>query len=193
MSELDTQTWSFGSGTKLSSLSNRWPCRVLFPTREYVSGEHAFHGEKYTQLGQLCADPDRAKQLLDYAAQFVGDTLTIDDAHRAGSHPAFPLTPEERAMWSELSLDVQSDICRWKAEHCREVQQDLFLSGFKTLVHLNTRGGKRAHGFWHGEARVHPVSGNVHVIGRNMLGYIWMDIRADRLAAIEWADERYAY
>ena len=165
MSEIHTQT----GRTKLVSLSNRWPCRVVCQTREYVSGEHAFHGEKYFRLAQLSTDPVRAKHLLEQAALFVGDALSGDDAHLAGKR--FPLTPEERALWSEMSNDVQTDICRWKAVHCREVQEELFLSGTKTLVHLNKRRSAQASG--------------------NILGYIWMDVRADRVALLEWGAETY--
>jgi predicted NAD-dependent protein-ADP-ribosyltransferase YbiA (DUF1768 family) len=180
MSEIHTQT----GRTKLASLSNRWPCRVICQTREYVSGEHAFHGEKYFRLAQLSADTGRAKQLLEQAALFVGDNNTQTLAHTGGGSASFRLTKLERAAWSEISVYVQTEICRWKAAHCREVQEDLFVSGNRILVHL-PKGTKP--GFWDGV----PVSGNIQVIGGNMLGYIWMDVRADRMAALDWAAEKY--
>jgi len=185
MSEIHTQP----GRTKLASLSNRWPCRVVVQTREYASGEHAFHGEKYFRLAQLCPDPLRAKLLFEQAALFIGDALSMDDAHTAGKR--FRLTPEERALWSEMSNDVQTDICRWKAAHSREVQEELFLSGTKTLVHLNKRRSARASSIWDGKVRVCPVSGDIRVVGGNMLGYIWMDVRSDRVALLEWGAETY--
>ena len=204
MSDLHTQTVSFGIGKKLSSLSNRWPCRVVVQTREYVSGEHALHGEKYTRLGNMSSDPVRSKQLLEYAALFTGDALSGDalsgnalsgdalsgdalsgDALSGDArNRLLPLTRKERTMWSALSVYVQTDICRWKAAHCREVQEDLFVSGTKTLVHLPKSGSH----FCDGKV---GVSGDIRVIDGNMLGYIWMDVRADRVALLEWAAERY--
>ena len=197
MSEIHTQT----GRTKLASLSNRWPCRVVCQTREYASGEHAFHGEKYFRLAQLSADTGRAKHLLEQAALFVGDNNTLTLAHTGGGSASFRLTKLERAAWSEISVYVQTEICRWKAAHCREVQEDLFVSGNRILVHLpirrsrvgsksGTKSGSKPD-FWEGKARVHPVSGNIQVIGGNMLGYIWMDVRADRMAALDWAADKY--
>ena len=186
MSSIEQKTCSFG-GTKLVSLANRWPCRVVCQTREYASGEHAFHGEKYFRLAQMCADPERAKQLLGQAALFVGDNNTQTLAH-AGGFASFRLTKPERAAWSEMSVDVQTEICQWKAAHYREVQEDLFVSGNRILVHLPKKGTKGSKpGFWDGL----PVSGNKPVIGGNMLGYIWMDVRADRMAALDWAADKY--
>jgi predicted NAD-dependent protein-ADP-ribosyltransferase YbiA (DUF1768 family) len=42
---------NFFSGKDASrSLSNFWECVVVLDGREYESGEHAFHGEKYARI-----------------------------------------------------------------------------------------------------------------------------------------------
>ena len=39
--------------------------------RKYESGEHGFHGEKYTRLGELCNNENRKHELLEYGKTFM--------------------------------------------------------------------------------------------------------------------------
>lgn len=40
----------FSGKDAVRSLSNLWECVVVLDGREYESGEHAFHGEKYARI-----------------------------------------------------------------------------------------------------------------------------------------------
>lgn len=61
------------------SLSNFWESDIIISCekekteeeRIYESGEHCFHGEKYTRLGELCKDENRKTLLLDYGSKFL--------------------------------------------------------------------------------------------------------------------------
>jgi predicted NAD-dependent protein-ADP-ribosyltransferase YbiA (DUF1768 family) len=63
---------NFFSGKKaFRSLSNFWENEVVINGRVYQSGEHAFHGEKFIQLGVFIEDQIRAARLMDYGATFL--------------------------------------------------------------------------------------------------------------------------
>ena len=53
------------------SLSNFWECQVIVGSREYDSGEHCFHGEKFIRIGELCTDEVRKQVLLEYSHKFL--------------------------------------------------------------------------------------------------------------------------
>ena len=119
--EIDNSTITFFSGKKeFRSLSNFWEKDVIVTThvsthvntdtREYESGEHCFHGEKYIRLGRLSEDLKKSK-----------NKILI--------HPALR-TSEEK---------VKSRI-------------------------------------WEGKAII--KDGHIHILGKNRLGSIWMEVRS---------------
>ena len=58
-----------------NSLSNFYEYDVIIinndELREYESGEHCFHGEKYIRLSKLCNDANRKDELLNYGKRFI--------------------------------------------------------------------------------------------------------------------------
>jgi predicted NAD-dependent protein-ADP-ribosyltransferase YbiA (DUF1768 family) len=63
---LDNGIVNFYSGKKeYNSLSNFWKGDVVVSGVEYESGEHCFHGQKYTIIGQHCMDETRKLELLE--------------------------------------------------------------------------------------------------------------------------------
>jgi len=108
----------FFSGKKeFRSPSNFWEREVVLDGHTYKSGEHAFHGEKYRLLSELC-EPERKQQLFEYSQIFLKPSLYKTGAavKRMGGKKGMPLSPEELSKWYILILEVQRNICRWKLE-----------------------------------------------------------------------------
>ena len=73
---LDNGIVNFYSGKKeYRSLSNFWEGDVAINEVEYESGEHCFHGQKYTTIGQYCNDETRKLELLEYGKTFSKPSL----------------------------------------------------------------------------------------------------------------------
>jgi predicted NAD-dependent protein-ADP-ribosyltransferase YbiA (DUF1768 family) len=90
----------------------------------------------------------------------------------------FILTPEELEMWKETSIDVQREICKYKYDNYEEVKAVLCESN-KILVHPAMRASEEEvkKKMWEGKAVV--VDGKIEVIGQNMLGNMWMELRLE--------------
>jgi predicted NAD-dependent protein-ADP-ribosyltransferase YbiA (DUF1768 family) len=173
----------FSGKDAFRSLSNFWECVVVLDGREYESGEHAFHGEKYTRIGELTADVARRRILLEYGRTFLRPSQykTAAVAKRMGGKGGLELSGVELQTWGALSLDVQFAICQWKAGRYETVREDLLRSAGKILVHPAMRCSEAklasASRTWEGRAVVQD--GRVVVLGRNALGRMWMQIRDD--------------
>ena len=181
---IDSSVITFFSGKKeFRSLSNFWEYPVIVgdkkDKREYESGEHCFHGEKYIRVGRLSQDPIRKKELIRYGLTFIKPSKykTTADAKKKGGKSGLMLTSEELDNWSILSIHVQYDISKYKFDTYPEVKDDLINSKDKILVHpaLRMNEEKVASRTWEGKAIV--KEGVIEIIGKNMLGYTWMEIR----------------
>lgn len=172
MASKDTIT--FFSGKKaFRSLSNFWENDVVIDGRVYESGEHAFHGEKFFRLG--LSGTDRALVLMDYAAKFIKPSgYTPAMAKKMGGKKGLLLTEEEQWQWSKISPEVQKEICEYKLIY-EEVKQDLLQSKGKLLVHPALRCSHPEKCIWEGKATV--VDGKTVILGKNLLGQIWMELR----------------
>jgi predicted NAD-dependent protein-ADP-ribosyltransferase YbiA (DUF1768 family) len=176
---LENGVVNFFSGKKeFRSLSNFWEQEVVLEGRIYESGEHCFHGEKYIRLSELCED-ERKKKLFDYGQTFLKPSPYKTGAmvKKMGGKKGLMLIPNELNLWSSISIEVQIGICKWKIENDEEVRQDLLKSKDKILVHpaLRCSAEKLKERIWEGKGTV--VDGQIVVLGRNLLGQIWMDLR----------------
>ena len=163
---------NFFSGKKaFRSLSNFWENDVVIDGRVYQSGEHAFHGEKFIKLGIFIDDQIRAAQLMDYGATFLKPSAYSPAmAKKMGGKNGLRLNEEELWRWSKMSEGVQRDICLFKLSY-NEVRQDLIQSKGKLLIHPAMRCRHPERCIWEGKY----VDGTV--IGKNLLGKIWMEVR----------------
>ena len=177
---------NFFSGKKeYRSLSNFWENDVAIVCngiiRVYESGEHCFHGEKYFRLGSLCEDEFRKNALLAYGQKFVKTSssyLTCAQAKKMGGKRGFLLNNAELQTWDHVSIQVQREICRWKLENYLEVRSDLAKSCDKILVHTALRCSEERlekTRVWEGKGVV--IDGKIRILGKNMLGKLWMDLR----------------
>jgi predicted NAD-dependent protein-ADP-ribosyltransferase YbiA (DUF1768 family) len=148
--------------------------------RIYESGEHCFHGEKYIRLGELCEDETRKKVLLDYGSTFMKPSQykTGTVAKKMGGKKGLLLNGIELKLWTAISIEVQHQICMWKVNNYEEVRNDLMKSGNKILIHPAMRCSQEIlenYRTWEGKGIV--VDGKIVVLGKNLLGNIWMEYR----------------
>jgi predicted NAD-dependent protein-ADP-ribosyltransferase YbiA (DUF1768 family) len=169
----------FGKKEEYRSLSNFSVFEVVIRGVIYESGEHAYHGEKFKVLGEICEDVKRKEELLSYSVKFMKPSLFGfgSDVKSKGGKKVFKLTDVEDRLWKEVGIEVQREICRFKYENYEVVRADLVKSGVKLLVHPAMRCGeeKVKSKLWEGRGIV--VDGKIEVIGRNMLGNLWMELR----------------
>ena len=165
--------WS--KGKKGRALSNFAELSVVIDGREYKTGEHAFHGNKYFTSAQLYDDKKKRKQkLLDYANKFVGDDTefqTALDAKKGGSKTKFRLKDNEIEAWKDNSIETQKIINKYKYETYPEVRQVLEKYSDHILLHQDNRAKEDT--IW--GARI--VDGVM--IGQNLLGKMWEETRKE--------------
>ena len=162
-------------------LSNFWESDIVMgeENREYESGEHCFHGEKYIRLGKLCEDENRKRILIEYGGKFLKPSVYKGGnvVKKMGGKKGLLLSNVELGLWNDISVEVQNEICKYKKEKYEEVRGDLIKSKGKFLIHPALRcseeGLKKK--IWEGKGVV--VDGKIDILGKNRLGNIWMLIR----------------
>ena len=178
---------NFFSGKKeYRSLSNFWENDIIITDKEdkdkkriYESGEHCFHGEKYIRIGNICKDETRKKTLLNYGSTFMKSSLYKSGAiaKQMGGKKGLLLNNIELKLWASISIDVQHEICSWKANNYEEVKKDLLKSENKILIHpaMRCSQDKLDNRIWEGKGVV--IDGKIVILGKNLLGNIWMEYR----------------
>jgi len=165
------------------SLSNFWECKVVIKDgdtiREYDSGESCFQGEKFIRVSKFCKDETRKRLLVEYGSIFLKGVCEKDSIAVKKMGRKFILDKNELDLWSILSIDVQNEICKYKYDNYVEVRDDLVKGKDKVLIHpaMRISEEKLQSRLWEGKGVV--VDGKIEVIGRNMLGNLWMKIRDD--------------
>jgi len=169
----------FGKKNDYKSLSNFSELEAFIDGFEYDSGEHCIQGEKYRFLGNVCEDVKRKELLLSYSEKFrKGSEFGFGAAvKRMGGKHGIKLTDAETALWQTACVDIQRKICEYKFDNYEIVRDDLFKSRGKLLVHpaMRCSDEKVLGKIWCGRAKV--VDGKVVVIGQNILGVLWMELR----------------
>ena len=156
---------------------------VLDDERRYGSGEAAFHGSKYMKVGDTTNEPNRKQELYEYAKKFeLGQEFSslpeneIKKRGGKGKH-GMKLGLNEIKKWEEACLDVQREICKYKYENDDDVRRVLNSTTGKVLIHpaMRCNREKVKNRLWEGRGEI--CDGNLVVLGGNMLGNIWMEIR----------------
>ena len=164
-------------------LSNFYEGVIVLEERTYGSGEAAFHGSKYMKVGDTTDDPNRKQELYEYAKKFeLGQEFSslpeneIKKRGGKGKH-GMKLGVNEIKKWEELCLDVQREICKYKYENDDDVRRVLNSTTGKVLIHpaMRCNREKVKSRLWEGRGEI--CDGNLVVLGGNMLGNIWMEIR----------------
>lgn len=190
---VSSKTESFWSKKKhLKELSNFYVAKVdLGSGRIYTSGEAAFHGAKF-RIAAISQTPGSARraELMAYGRKFEDDCdfegLTPAQMKSKGGKSkknGLELDASELAIWSANCMEVQRQICQYKFDNDEAVRSSLISSGQKILVHLANRTPleKVPSCFWEGKAVLKDDGITVDVLGGNVLGKIWMEIREEAL------------
>lgn len=160
-------------------LSNFWNCIVKIQdeeVREYDSGECCFHGEKFIRIGKH-SNGNRKKELLDYGKKFLKGKCDLNGNVVKKMGKQLVLTKEELKFWDSECINVQTEICNYKYDHYEEVRTELCKTKDKILIHpaMRVKEEKVKDLLWHGKGIV--VKGKIKVLGKNMLGELWMKVR----------------
>jgi ribA/ribD-fused uncharacterized protein len=163
----------FSKKAEFNSLSNFHIGEVVVEGRRYPHGEAAFHGEKFLLFGKV-----------EYAQQFQNRDITPQEAKRRGGAKGLPLSEAQLSTWTDISPQVQRVICFYKFIHDKQVRDDLLRSGNRILLHQASRTSreKMPSRFWEGSAYLND-DGTIEILGQNMLGNIWMELRDRYLSA----------
>jgi len=162
-------------------LSNFWECNIRFDDelgiREYDSGECCFHGEKFFRISKYCQNENRKIELLEYSNKFLSGKCQTNGNIVKKMGRQFILTKEELEIWYKESINVQTEICKYKFNNYDDVRNELLASKGKILVHpaMRCKEEKVKERLWEGKGII--VDGKIEVLGMNMLGYLWMKLR----------------
>lgn len=185
MTSIDSFVFNFFDKKKEGrELSNFWEGKVVVDGREYNSGESAFHGSKYLELSLRVDDEKRKAKLRAYGKKFeVGEEFGAMSGamiKKKGGKTGLRLTEDELGIWTVVSVDVQRLICKYKFDTYEEVKKVLLGTGDKVLVHPAMRCSeeKVSERWWEGRGKL--VDGKVVVLGNNILGKLWMELRDDK-------------
>eukprot|EP00040_Diaphanoeca_grandis_P044666 m.13188 g.13188 ORF g.13188 m.13188 type:complete len:231 (+) comp9621_c0_seq1:158-850(+) len=169
----------YSKSTEGKPLSNFAELKVIVNGHEYLTGEHAFHGEKYYMASDFTCPPDlnRKEQLLQHAKKFQGDNAHLRTplaAKKAGGKSKLGLELEQPELhqWNETgSGRIQELICKYKYDHHQAVRD--VLTSYPTHVLLHQENRANQYTIWGG--RIDKKTSTM--IGQNKLGDAWMKIR----------------
>jgi len=156
-------------------LGNSWGS-ITLRGLAFQNGEQALSGLKYLLLSQHTTDPERKELLEIFSQTFVLNGLTPDLIR--GGRRSITLTREELLFWETASIDIQREICAQKYQQYPEIRE--ILKNFDVFVYISSASNNTyisdedfADRIWDGRI----VDGEI--IGKNMLGEIWMKIRTE--------------
>lgn len=158
--KLDTDTHVFFYEQDFYVLSNFSAFCIHWRGKPFFTSEHAYHWSRFDL-------PEGRGILLQDCVQ-----------RAASAHDAFKFAQDnkskQRKDWDTIKVDVMRDILREKAAQHEYVARKLEATGDRELVEDSWRDD-----FW---------GWGEHRNGRNMLGKLWMEVRAERRAPPRRAD-----
>ena len=174
--------YNFSSKRKDDSrcLSNFHMGTVQIGSSEYLSGEHGFHGEKFRRIAGRVTGEKRKRELIEYATQFLKDgefgRSSALEAKRKGGKNGMCLSQSEQEIWDDEKMAVQTEICSYKFAHEKKIRDCLAELRGKILIHpTRVSDAKVAKCVWEGRGKM--VDGKAVIIGGNVLGNLWMELR----------------
>jgi len=160
---LDNETQVFFYEQDFYVLSNFSAFRIQWRGRDFDTSEAAYHWERFA-TGQEGQSPAIGAQ-----AWLIADNIRF----AASAHEAFKLAQENKSFqrrdWDTVKIGVMRDILRAKTIQHEYVRRKLLATGERTLIENSWRDN-----FW---------GWGPYREGQNMLGKLWMEIRAELLAS----------
>ena len=170
-------------------LSNFYPSLVKIKDdvviREYNSGESAFHGMKYIEISKQIHCINRKTELFNYGMKFEVNgeygKLSGADVKKKGGKKGLLLKENELNVWKDRGEEIQRKICNYKYQHLKEVRECLEKNKDKILIHpiMRINNDKLKFCVWEGRGVIE--NGEFKVLGKNLLGNIWMQIRDENI------------
>lgn len=137
-------------------LSNFSAFMVRWKGRDFATSEHVYHWEKFQGVESIEA---HAALMSCLFARSAHDVFKIAEKFRAHRRPD----------WDDVKVDIMRGIIRAKADQQEYVRRKLLSTGDRELVENSWRDD-----FWGWGERKD---------GLNMLGKLWMEVRAEIRAA----------
>lgn len=134
-------------------LSNFSAFELRWKGHYFMTSEHAYHWEKFAHN----------------EAWNAAGSIAIQVRNATSAHDAFKIAEagksRRRADWDDVKVDIMRDILRAKAAQHEYVRRKLLATGDRELVENSWRDE-----FW---------GWGPNRDGRNMLGKLWMEVRAE--------------
>lgn len=150
--KLDTDSHVFFYEQEFYVLSNFSAFALTWKGQWFPTSEHAYHWEKFP--GKVGSEAWQARTRVKCALS---------------AHEAFKLAEKHRALrrpdWDDVKVDIMRDILRAKAGQHEYVRRKLLESGDRVLVEDSWRDP-----YW---------GWGPNRDGQNMLGKLWMEVRAE--------------
>lgn len=153
--KLDTDTQVFFYEQDFYVLSNFSAFNLVWKTRIFPTSEHAYHWEKFNDNGEGALSDVRRIQLAIRVAPSAHEAFKIAERNKAHRRPD----------WDDVKVDIMRDILRAKAKQHEYVRRKLLATGDRELIEDSWRDD-----FW---------GWGPNRDGQNMLGRLWMEIRAE--------------
>lgn len=161
---LDTDTQVFFYEQDFYVLSNFSAFTLTWKNLRFDTSEAAYHWEKFTNIKFTKLDPGDGITELE-----VENSIQALIRMAKSAHDAFKMAEVYRALhrpdWNSARVDIMRQILRAKAQQHEYVRRKLLQTGDRELVENSWRDS-----FW---------GWGVNRDGQNMLGKLWMDIRAE--------------
>jgi len=158
--EQDFYVLSNFSAFRVSWTSGDNPWRIKSSGNSFDTAEHAYQSAKFAPFPD---EPSAWDDLVSRRAVWVGV------CHASSAHLAFKIAEENKRYrhpdWDNLKLDVMRGILRAKADQHEYVRRKLLQTEDRELVENSWRDA-----FW---------GWGPNQDGQNMLGNLWMEIRAE--------------
>jgi ribA/ribD-fused uncharacterized protein len=149
--KLDTETQVFFYEQDFYVLSNFSAFQVVLEGHDFPTSEHAYHWFKFDGIGQDGDD--------------IADRIRLAPS----AHEAFKIAERNKAFrrgdWDEMKTNVMARILRAKVSQHEYVHRKLLATGDRELIEDSWRDD-----FW---------GWGPNRDGQNMLGKLWMEIRAE--------------
>lgn len=133
-------------------LSNFSAFRLCWEGMDFDTSEHAYHWEKFAT-----EEDDQTRNGIAY-----------EIARASSAHQAFKIAEAQKHLrrpdWDDIKVDVMRRILRAKAEQHEYVRRKLLATGDRDLIEDSWRDN-----FW---------GWGPNRDGQNMLGKLWMEVRA---------------
>ena len=150
---LDTETEVFFYEQDFYVLSNFSAFSIRWQGRRFPTSEHAYHWEKF--------EPGTKDEGGAYVRDRIMDAWSAHDAFKLAEGWKYL----RRADWDDVKLEVMLGILRAKAEQHEYVRCKLLATGDRCLIENSWRDD-----FW---------GWGPNRDGKNMLGTLWMRVRAE--------------